>query len=442
MNHKTENNTADPGVDLARFLNLPVYFFDLDPLLVDARAMPGALDRNGLRALAERCLAQISDDEVLITAATGFYLVVHSASGEAADTVADQLNRAMLTALFGENTPVPEPIAKLFRPIHASPRPAPANEDASPAEKPASAREDRAVAGAEVRLLRPARESRDSFSELALRGQLAGQNIDLFFEPVHDLLRGRSATFFCTPAFCVDGAPVIRGYKAFQGASQSDLPYIDRAMLAHALKFARRLAQSGVYTTIGVPVSFETLTWSRGREFYQEALRAAGVPDYPSIVLCIKNLPIGITVSRLAELVGHLRPLAKRIFVHLPEPDASVLGSGYLGANGILLSVPARQSPTQIERVAGWFARACESQTALSCMDQIDNSDELGAIRRASVRFGLGTVFGPAQFRGSAEPIEIESFMRAAARAAQSEARNVHRFGPRRDSKERTLRPN
>src|SRR5262249_49688122 len=145
--------------------------------------------------------------------------------------------------------------------------------------------------------LRPARAIRESCSELALRGRLPSQNVELLFEPVYDLLRGRSATFFCTPAFCVEGAPVIRGYRAFQGVSQSELPYIDRAMLAHALKFARRLAQSGVYTTIGATVSFETLTWSRGREFYQEALRAAGVPDFPSIVLCINNLPLGITVS-------------------------------------------------------------------------------------------------------------------------------------------------
>jgi len=347
----------------------------------------------------------------------------------------------MLRALFGEGATIQERLAKLFRPLHVRPVPLPANEDSSPTDKTASTREERGYR-VENDSLRPARESRDSYGELALRGQLPKQNVELLFEPVHDLLRGRSTTFFLTPAFCVDSAPVIRGYKAFQGVSQSELPYIDRAMLAHALKFARRLAQSAVYTTIGTPVSFETLTWSRGREFYQEALRAAGVPDYPSIVLCIKNLPIGITVSRLAELVGHLRPLAKRIFVHLPEADSAVLGSGYLGANGFVLSVPTRQSQSQTERVATWFAHACETQTALSCMDQIDNSDELGAVRRGNVRFGLGPVFGPTQFRGSAEPIEIESFMRAAARAAQNEARNIHRFGPRHESKDRPLRPN
>jgi hypothetical protein len=401
-----------------------------------------APERHGLKSLTERCLAQISSDEVLIMGPTSFHLIVHSTSGDAADVIAEQLNRALLATLFGENAAVPERFAKLFRPLHPKPCPPPANEDISTAEKSAPAVENRESAAANHESLRPARESRDTYSELALRGHLPRQNVELLFEPVHDLLRGRSTTFFCTPAFCAGGAPVIRGYKAFQGVSQSELPYIDRAMLAHAMKFARRLAQSTVYATIGVPVSFETLTWSRGREFYQEALRAAGVPDYPSIVLCINNLPRGITVSRLAELVGHLRPLAKRIFVHLTEADASLLGSGYLGANGFVLSVPTRQSQPQTERVATWFARACEAQTALSCMDQIDNSDELGVVKRASVRFGLGTVFGPTLFRGNAEPVEIESFMRAAARAAQNEARNIHRLGPRRESRDRTLRPN
>ncbi len=440
MNPKTENNSADPGVDLARFLNLPVYFFDLDSILADATTKPIAPDRHGLKSLAEHCLAQISSDEALIMAPTGFHLIVHSARGDAADTIAERVNSALLAALFGEKAAVPQRFAKLFRPLHARPFSA-ANEDGRPTGKSASTPDEREHGAATNESIRPGRESRDSYSELALRGRLPGQNVELLLEPVHDLLRGRSTTFFCTPAFCVDNAPVIRGYKAFQGVSQSELPYIDRAMLAHALKFARRLAQSGVYTTIGTPVSFETLTWSRGREFYQEALRAAGVPDYPSIVLSIGNLPLGITVSRLAELIGYLRPFAKRIFVQLPEADSSLLGSGYLGANGFVLSVPARQSQAQIERVAAWFARACEAQTALSCMDQIDNSDELGVVRRASVRFGLGSVFGPTQFRGNAEPIEIESFMRAAARAAQNEARNVHRLGLRRESGERTLRP-
>src|SRR5262249_33818551 len=99
-------------------------------------------------------------------------------------------------------------------------------------------------------------QARDRFSDLAIRGTLLDQNIELLFKPVHDLVRGRSTTLLCTPAFCVGHSPVITGYRAFEGVSPEQSPLLDRAILAHALKFARRLGQAGVYVAAGAPVSF------------------------------------------------------------------------------------------------------------------------------------------------------------------------------------------
>ena len=277
-----------------------------------------------------------------------------------------------------------------------------------------------------------ARTHRGAYDGLAIDGRLSRENVQLLFEPVHDLLRGRATTFFCTPAFCVERSPIITGYRAFQHAGGADLPYIDRAMLAHALKFSRRLAQAGVYVAAGASVSFETLISTEGRKLYQEALRAAGAPDDASLVLIASNLPSGITASRIAELVGSLRPFAKRVFAHLPNVDSSLSNCGQLGAGGFVLSMP-RAARLQPDRMAAWLARFSESQLALSCIDQIGNENELDAVRRASIRFGMGPVFGPVWFRGDSPPIEVESFMRAAQRAARSENRNVYRLSAHRE---------
>jgi hypothetical protein len=425
MNAVKETQTTEIGADLARFLNLPLYFFDLDAALEYANPAL-ARSREQLRAIYEQQLSMLGGNAVTIQAATGFYLIVQAANGPAADEIAQKLNTALVEAFFRREESVPPQFATLFRPVRAG-QLSQARATSAPRDGANDAIED----GAPEQTRGSSTSSRDDYSELALRGQLPNQNVELLFHPVHDLLRGRSTTFFCTPAFCVGGEPVISGYKAFEGISQRDLPLIDRAMLAHTLKFARRLSQAGVFTATGAYVSFETLVWSRGRELYQEALRAAGVPDCHSIVICIKDLPVGITASRIAELVAYLRPLAKRVFVHLPNAETPVLNCGYLGANGFVLSQPAKQGPAQIERMAGWLAKVAEAQTALTTIDQIDSEGALEAVRRTSVRFGMGPVFGPTLFRNSSEPIEVESFMKAAARAAQSEGRNVHRFGRR-----------
>ena len=269
----------------------------------------------------------------------------------------------------------------------------------------------------------------DRFSDFAIRGILPGQSVELIFTPVHDLVRGRSTTFFCTPAFCVAHAPVICGYRAFEGLAPEDSPLVDRAILAHALKFARRLGQAGVYVSVGAPVNFLTLSSSQNREAYCETLRAAGVPEYPFVVLIVQDLPLGITASKLAEVIASLRPLAKRIFVQLPNIDTALLGSGHLGADGFILSLPPHQRPTQVA-AADWLAKMCETQTALSCMDQIDNEGAVEIVRAASIRFGRGAAFGPAEFRGDAPPIDVEAFMRNATRGTRSSSsQEAHGFG-------------
>jgi hypothetical protein len=427
VNTGERNSTLEGGVDLAKFLKLPVYFFDLDPFLERSGSLLSR-DRDRLRSLCERQLAAISGSDTIIHAATGFYLIVQSATGDEANSIAERLNIALLRLLFGPDASAVEGLGTMYTPARA------------PQEKLREAEVEGNEAGHAVGESAPGssteREPRDAYAEFAMRGVLPGQHVELSFTPVHDLVRGRSTTFFCMPAFCIAGAPVISSYRAFENANSRELPFLDRAILAHALKFARRLGQAGVYTGVGVPVSFETLVWSRGREIYREALRAAGVPDYPFVVLTIRDVPVGITASRLAEIVDSVRPLAKRIFVHLPDTETAALNSGHLGADGFILSLNPRQTPVQIERAARWLAHVCETQTALSCVDQIENASALEIVKAESIRFGQGAVFGPTEFRGTSTPIEVEAFMRAAARSAQGAgARNVHRFGARKEAR-------
>lgn len=274
-----------------------------------------------------------------------------------------------------------------------------------------------AVGGENVKETAPiSSEHRDAFAQLATYGKLPGQDVELRFVPIHDLHRRRVTTFFCSPVFCVEEAPVIYGYGAFQGIDQRDLPFIDRAILAHAVKFARKLASAGTVAAIGTSVHFSTLASSRGRQLYQQALRAAGVSDCPFLALKVEDVPPGISPAELAEVLAQVRPYVKRIFVHLPDTETAIHRCDYLGAAGLVLSLPSRPTPMMIMGTAKWLLRECAVQTAHSCIDHVDNDETLELITAAGIRFGAGPVFGSREFRGDAHPSSVEYYMAEIAR--------------------------
>jgi hypothetical protein len=254
-------------------------------------------------------------------------------------------------------------------------------------------------------------ENRDKFAQLATHGRLPGHNVELRFVPIHDLQRHRVTTFFCTPAFSVEAAPIVHGYKALEGVGVREMPFIDRAILAHAVKFARRLAAAGTVAAVGTSVHFETLAWSKGREIYQHALRAAGVSDYPFLVLNIEEIPTSVSAARLAEVVAAVRPYLKRIFLHLPDTETSVQHCGHLGVSGLTLSLPPRPTRVVAMGTAKWLMRECDAQTAHSCVKEIDSETAQEIMTLAGIRFGAGTALESREFHGDAHPADIEAYL-------------------------------
>jgi hypothetical protein len=252
-------------------------------------------------------------------------------------------------------------------------------------------------------------ENRDMFAQLATLGRLPGHNVELRFVPIHDLQRNRLTTFFCTPAFSGRDASPVLGYRVFEGMGAHELPFIDRAILAHAVKFARRLAAAGTVAAVGTSVHYETLASSKGQEIYQHALRAAGVADYPFLVLNIEDVPTG--GARLAEVVAAVRPYLKRIFVHLPDIETSIQHFGHLGVAGLTLSLPPQSDRVTAMGTAKWLIRECEAQAAHSSVDQIDSEAAREIMALAGIRFGAGAALGARAFYGDANPADVEVYM-------------------------------
>jgi hypothetical protein len=245
----------------------------------------------------------------------------------------------------------------------------------------------------------------DTLAGFADHGIHAEQGVELMFFPVHDLATRSVSSLFCAPTF----AGAVFGYQAFHDLGQAEMPYIDRAILMHGLKFARRLAHAGIHTPVGVPVSFETLAWSKSREIYQGALRAANIARFPQLVIKVDDIPPGTPADRIARIVSSLRPFARFVSVHLPNNNLELSMMGRMGASGLVLSLPRRAAHPEVLANSKWLAAAAAAQNATACIDHVESDEALAVVRSTGVHFAVGHVFGAETLKGTASMEEVRA---------------------------------
>src|SRR5262249_29303437 len=169
-------NRADRKVDAAQLLKLPVYFFDTEAVQERLNDEFGS-NPGDLLAVCEEQLKCISPRDVVFPAASGIYLIVRSATGAEADDIAHRLGTSIFELIF------PPEIAgrarvRLFLPVPAREErttrdlPEPASGDAQDAPQPVEPRMSVSAVA----------QARDRFSDLAIRGTLLDQNIELLFK--------------------------------------------------------------------------------------------------------------------------------------------------------------------------------------------------------------------------------------------------------------------
>jgi len=247
--------------------------------------------------------------------------------------------------------------------------------------------------------------------ELVQTGALAQHGFLLRFFPVYDFQRHGVAALFCAPAY--GAAEAVHGHPAFHDFSIPEWVEIDCAILDHALDFAAALARHGIVAAVGASVSFATLSDPRGRIAYRDALRAAHAHEQSYLVVKIEDVPEHATAKRIGELVAALRLVAPRVWVHLPGSRILLGGQEPLHASGLMMSMPAKLPFHGMQSEARWLARQAILQTALACMDCVDNAAELETARAAGVRFAAGQAIGRPALSASATPDDIREVLYA-----------------------------
>ncbi len=358
-NVASSHHRRDGLFDLSRFEGDCVFFFDLEAVLRRAKSR-WLNDRDRLKSICERQVRTTAPNDILVFSDTGFFLI--AASGAEADVHirAGQVNLGLLQLFFGAQSLAPDQTVTMFR----------------------------AATQAEVRAASPQLKFPVRAKEKVEHDDVSAgvEKVQFAFTPVEDFRSGRTSALFCTP-FRRNAFGTIYGYRALSKSLKAD-PSFDLSALDHALALTRRLIHSGLYAAVGTPVGYETLSRPRWREAYQQKLRDAHATENPLLLLKVDAIPVGITASRLADIVHCLKPFAKRVFVHLPQRTMPLSQTGLLGGAGFVFSLNTGLDDAQVTEEATRLVRFCMSQGALSSIDNIETQTQWDLVRAAGARFG------------------------------------------------------
>lgn len=357
-----------PGTDLCR--EQPVFYFDFTPVLASSRT----LQRNPERAIlmCEHCVRRLAPADVMIRDQDGFFLVVQSASGTAAEALAHEINIALLELFFGTEAR-DRNLSTICR--RATAEEISGKNIALPAPGPATP----ACSTEQVEA--------DPLRRLSQSGMAGYEGLSTGFVPLINLKRGMASVLLCGPVRQLKDRQLF-GAAAYAGIDARDRASLEEALLEYSLSFARAMVPTEQATAIATSVSFETLASSRGRQLYQKALRAGAVSTNPFLVVKIDGIPPGTPQARLSEIVSTVRPFVRRVFLELPDWDLSALQrGGLLGVAGLIARMPAQAVRPPDGRAVSGLVRLAASQRAVACITDLANAGQMAFAKQAGVHF-------------------------------------------------------
>lgn len=325
------------------------FFFDFSKVTDCCASLRQNPERVALMCQAQ--VRQIAPDETVIPKENGFHLVVRSRSGAAAEALASEINRALLRRLFGTG-PDAQSQAVMFhavKPNNILPFARSSVSTHRPAS-PAGRRKDEPV-------LQPS----------PFGVPLGWTDFKPGFIPVFHLKQKALPLHLCGPVSVRNGKRLF-GTDALRYCHPQYRPAVDIAMLNFGLQLLPEVESGKTVSAIATSVSYETLSWSRSRQLYLEALRAAHITDNASFIIKLEDVPAGTPARRLTDVIVGLKPFAKRVFIDLPGRDTHLAMEGSIGAAGFCASLKPGMAMADIGAMAHRLEQTAMTQRALSCV--------------------------------------------------------------------------
>lgn len=355
----------------------PIFYFDFLPVLERSRTLSRNPER--IQLMCEHCVKRLAPADLIASQPTGFFLIVQSCAGTAAEALAHEINVALLELFFGTDAFVG--LGTICRRATLSELDAVGMADAVSATRaPSLTKESDAV-------------EPDPLARLSQGGVPGYDGLETGFLPIFNLRNSVASIFLCGAIRRHENG-IAFGTEALKETDAKDRASLDEAILEYSVGYARRILPTKHAAVIGATVSYETLAWSRGRQLYQKALRAAAMADNPFFLVKIEDVPRGTPPARLAEVVATVRPFARRVFLEIPEWDTALLRSGNLGAAGFVVSLPPDSELPMVGRRLADVSKFAATQLALTCVTNVGRTNEMTLARAAGFRFAASRVRG------------------------------------------------
>jgi hypothetical protein len=223
------------------------------------------------------------------------------------------------------------------------------------------------------------------------------------FFPVWDLKSRKSASLYCS-AFSGAERTGISVRRALARSEEPRVVAAEIALLNAAAEYAHRVHAAQKVCSLGVGVSYETLSGFHSRIHYIGALKAVEtIPTCP-ILVRVEQVRPGTPLGRLAEIVAMLGVPNVRVTVEfeslraLPELDVR-LGAAGLGSS--LKNVEGGNPAAAVQKLA----RRAAEQKAFAFLHDIDTAEMLEIATQNGIRFGSGQALDRSHRYGGEEQV-------------------------------------
>lgn len=163
--------------------------------------------------------------------------------------------------------------------------------------------------------------------------------VTFVYWPMWHVRRNAIGTFHCTAALPVVGGKAIVG-NILESASPGLIAMVDAMTLDRVARDIEALLAKGHKALLSLPVHFETLANRKLCREFINVCRRLSDPARQHLMFELSDLPDGVPIARLMELLASIRPFCRAVNLRtrLRTPRLDGLEHGHLYAVGIAMS--------------------------------------------------------------------------------------------------------
>jgi hypothetical protein len=215
------------------------------------------------------------------------------------------------------------------------------------------------------------------------------QQISLRLFPVWDIGRHTSSCLMLHPVGGRTGRDAACVRRLLPQAGEDDVAGLEIALLSAAADYGQRVRAAGKLCAVGTGIGWETLSVAATRSRYLAALKAVAADFSVPLMLKIEQIPAGMPMARLGELVAMLHVHPVRVLVEFAAGVRIPEMPFKLHAAGIGAALPDGCDAKLARSLIDKLNRRAEAQKAFSFLSGI-GGDLAGIARERDLRFGAG----------------------------------------------------